>query len=131
MKIFLLILLLGLSLFGKDNDPESISYIEKNGHSKYVSKLSLSTFASDPNIFFIQVKMINKSNKTVAFQLIQEYNMPLRYCTFEYLKNYEKESSLRFDNACNILSDKGAQKFVINLLNNIESKLEYVYNEGE
>lgn len=133
MKNILIILFLALSLFAKNNDPETMDYIEHNGYSKYVYSLKTYVFPDYPNMFFINVSMLNKNDEKVSFRIVQEYTLPITDCTFAYEKSNSKGSSLSWTNThCNnLLSEKGELLLIKKILTNIDNKLGYIYNQGE
>lgn len=127
-----IILFLFLSILSFADNIKNTEYLDKSRILRNVDKIRVTTFGEHPNTFFINIYMFNKSNKKVFFQIVQEYDLPLSQCTFNYDKNLESKSSFIWTGNCNeLLSDKGQILFLTNLENSIEKKILYIYYEGD
>lgn len=127
-----IILILFLSILSFADNIKNAEYLDKSSILKNIDKIRVGTFGEHPNTFFVNIYMLNKSNKKIMFQVVQEYDLPLTQCTFNYDKNLENKSSFNWTGNCNeLLSDKGQILFLINLEKSLEKKILYMYYEGE
>lgn len=93
----------------------------------YVTSSSEGTVGSNK----LTISLINKSSDNITFYILLDQPVILTNCDF-VVKKEKNNFVLRMDSDCSkYLSLSGQKKYVTDIINRIEKRVEYVYNKGD